>query len=309
LRDRSGRPPGVVTRVWRLGRRVAVNAKGHNLTIIAAGMAYKAIFALFPALAALVSIYGLVVDPQMVAQQMAAVDEFLPGQASKIIGEELNKLATMSGASLSLSFLVSLGIALGSVGSGIIGLIKGLNVAYHAKEGRGFLRLRALALAMALGGTVVAAISLALVAVVPAALSFLPLGELAAGVISAVRWPIVAVIVVLALSVVYRWGPCRYGVHWRLITWGSAACTLLWMGGSAVLSLYITNFGKYDQTYGSIGGAMVLLLWLQFSALTVLVGAEVDAELEEQHGIPTSREEPAESRTGGRPGDRSRPAA
>lgn len=186
--------------------------------------------------------------------------------------------------------MVSLIIALLSVASGIKALIAGINIAYDAKEHRGLIKLWAVAVGFAVGGLLVAIFALMLVAVPPAVLSLLPLNPQMATIIVALRWPVLAVIAIVGLSILYRWGPCRLDARWRWITWGSALCTTLWIVGWGLISLYVANFGKYDQTYGSIGGAIVLLLWLYFSAFTVLLGAEVDAELEQRHGIATSHE-------------------
>ena len=282
-----------------LAKRVGTDVAAHNLSIIAAGMAYNAVFSLFPALAALVSVYGLVADPSTVAAQIEALAKFLPGDVARIVGEELQRLISASGSRLGFSLALSLLVALWSVASGIKAVITGLNVAYDAKEHRGFFKLSAIALGLAIGLIVFALVSLSMVAVLPVALKFLGLGEAVQGVVSIGRWPALALLVILALSVLYRWGPCRLGVHWRFISWGAALCAVLWIAGSLLLSLYLANFGKYDQTYGSIGGAVVLLLWLYFSAFTVLLGAELDAELEQRQGIPTSREKAAAEQQAG----------
>lgn len=274
-------------RLIRVIRRVAYHISEHHLTIIAGGIAYNAIFALFPGLAALVSVYGLVADPATVAQQVQALRRLLPGDASNVIGQELNKLISSSGSRLGISFVVSLLLSLYSVAGGIESLITGINIAYGAKETRGFLKLWAVGLVLAIGGVFAAVLVLGLIAVVPVLLSFLPLSPQVTTLLSLLRWPLLAVLSILGLSVVYRWGAAsRPGARWRWITWGSATCTVLWMIGSGMLSVYVSNFGKYDQTYGSIGGAIVLLLWLYLSAFTVLLGAEVDADLEEMQPDP-----------------------
>jgi membrane protein len=280
----------MTSKLFGLAKRVGTDIGEHNLSIIAAGMAYNAVFALFPALASMVSVYGLVADPATVAGQIETMAHVLPGDITSIVGEELHRLVSTSNSALGLSLIVSLLIALWSVASGIKAVIGGLNIAYDAKEKRGFFKVTAIALGLALGFIVFALLSLSLVAAVPIALKVLGLEQQIGWMVSVGRWPILALLVILALSVIYRWGPCRLGVHWRFITWGAALCTTLWIIGSALLSLYVSSFAKFDQTYGSIGGAMALLLWLYFSAFTILLGAELDAELEQRQGIATSRE-------------------
>lgn len=277
-------------RVWRLAHRLNEDITSHNLSIIAAGMAYNAIFSLFPAMAALISLYGLFADPQIVAGQVQSLARFAPGDVAHIVGDQLNHLATTSRSGLGLSLAVSLGVALFSVGSGVKVMIAGLNVAYGAKEDRGFFTLWSVAIAMAVWVVMLALLVLGLAAVLPVVEALIGLGGAAGLLASILRWPVVAVLTILSLDVLYRFGPCRRGARWRWISWGTGLCTLAWLLGSVVLSVYVSNFGKYDQAYGSLGGALVLLLWLYFSSFTILLGAEVDAELEQQHGVAVSRE-------------------
>lgn len=261
--------------LWRVWQKQSRD----NIGIVASGVAYYALMSLFPALAALVSIYGLVADPAGVE---AHVDQFaglLPPDILSMLRAQAHAIASVSGGGLSVGVGLGLMLTLWSASRGVNALITALNIAYEEEERRGIVVLALLSMGLTLGGLVFFLLTVTMVAVVPAVLDFLPLGPLA-GLVALVRWPILAVALILALSVVYRFAPSRRTVRWRWITWGSATAVGLWMLGSIGFSLYVSHFASYNETYGSVGAAVVLLLWMNLSAYAVLLGAELDAELE-----------------------------
>ena len=260
-----------------------------NLSLVAAGVAFYALLAIFPAIAALVSIYGLLADPQTVEQQLAATSQVLPEDARSIIEEQLTRVTAGASAALSLGAIVSLLLALWSANKGTQSLITALNIVYHEEEKRSFVWLTLISLGLTLGIILFLIIGLAAIAVMPALFGNLGLPEDIRRLASWLRWPILGIGFVIALSVFYRLAPSRDEARWRWVSWGAVLATVLWLIGSALFSWYVANFGSYNETYGSIGAVVVLMVWFWLSALIVLLGAELNAEMEHQTERDTTR--------------------
>jgi len=260
-----------------------------NLSLVAAGVAFYALLAIFPAIAAIVSIYGLVADPQTVEQQLAAISHVLPEQARSIIEEQLTRVT--SGASTALGFGAILGLLLTiwSANKGTQSLITALNIVYDEEEKRGFVRLTLISLGLTLGILLFLIVCIAAIAVMPALFGNLGLPEDIRQLASWLRWPILGLAFVIGLAVFYRFAPSRDAPRWRWVSWGAVAATVLWLIGSALFSWYVSSFGSYNETYGSIGAVVVLMMWFWLSALIVLLGAELNAEMEHQTGRDTTR--------------------
>jgi membrane protein len=260
--------------VMRIGR--------DNLMLVAAGVAFYAMTAVFPAIAAFVSIYGLFGDPNNLAIQIEEYSSLLPADSFKLLTDALKNFANKSNSSLSAALLISVVVALWSAKAGVSSLMTGLNIANETTEKRSFFVQQATAFMLNLGAILFAAVALGAIALLPALMSLAPHGSLSA--LGLVRWPILAVLICLALAVLYRFGPCREKAKWRWITLGSAVACVFWLAGSGAFSFYVSRFGSYDKTYGSLAAPVVLLLWFWLSALIVLIGAEVDAEMEHADG-------------------------
>jgi membrane protein len=279
----AGKPAEIPARGWKdILLRVKDRLGEDHLTMIAAGVAFYALLAIFPGIAALVSLYGLVFDAADVERQMSLLAGVLPGDALAILTTEVKRVATASSGSLTFGALGGLGVALWSATSGTKALFEALNIAYAEKEKRGFFRLTAIALVFTLGAVLFVVLALALIAIVPVALDYLGLGETGKVLISVLRWPLLAAGVIVALGLLYRHGPSRDHPQWRWLSWGAAAATVLWLVGSLLFSFYVSNFGDYNATYGSVGAIVILLMWFYISALIILVGAELNAEMEHQ---------------------------
>jgi membrane protein len=270
--------------LWRIVTNVVTRIGRDNLTLVAAGVAFYAMTAIFPAIAAFVSIYGLFADPNAVQAQILDYSNLLPANSLKLLTDALQNFASKSSSALNVALLVSLAIALWSAKAGVSALMTGLNIANETTEKRGFVMQQSVALALTLGAILLATVSFAAVALLPAVIGFLPLTEGAKTALGLGRWPLLAAAVCLALAFAYRFGPCKEEPKWKWITWGAAIATALWMLGSGVFSVYVSRFGSYDATYGSLAAPVVLLLWFWLSALAVLVGAEIDAEMEHADG-------------------------
>ena len=253
-----------------------------NIMIIAAGVAFFGFLAIPSALTALVALYGLMFNVHDVQQQVAATAGLLPKDATTVLASLLQSLTEHSNSTLSTSFAISLLVAIWSARSGVATLMTAVNIAYREKEKRSLFRFELVALIMTIAGVILAIISLALIAILPAIINILPLGAFGKTLASVVRWPILIALTMVALATIYRFSPSRRGAKWRWVTWGSVIATVLWVIVSALFSIYVGQFASYDKTYGSMGAIVVFMLWLWLTSLAVLVGAELNAEIEHQ---------------------------
>jgi membrane protein len=274
---------------WQVVRRAFKESSADNVPILAGGVAFFAFLAIFPAIIAAITLYGLVADPQTVAAQVRDLSAALPQQAQPIVADQLQSVASASGGALGIGLVISLVAALWSASSGTGNLLKAINVAYDEDETRGFLKVRGVALLLTLGAIVFVLLTLALVAVVPVVLGALPLGPVGTVLAQVLRWVLLVALVVGALAVTYRLAPDRDLPRFSWVTTGSLVATVLWIIGSIAFSLYVNNFGSYNKTYGAIAGVVVLMLWLYLTSYIVLLGAEINAESERQTRADTTR--------------------
>jgi membrane protein len=261
----------------------------NNVSIMAAGVAFYALLAIFPGLSALVSLYGLVADPKAVQNLLLSLVGVLPGEAIRLLSQQLHALIAAPPAKLGLGLIVSLALALWSAMSGTSMLMQALTVACDDKEERGLLRFYLTAAALTLALVLVGVVSLLLVAVIPAVIDQLPLPEGGRAALAYSRWPVLAAIAVTVLGAVYRYAPNRCGEHWRWISPGAVAAMVVWVAGSAGFSFYVARFGSYDKTYGALGAVVVLLLWFYLTAYIVLAGAELNTVLARRRGDAAPR--------------------
>jgi membrane protein len=255
-----------------------------RILLIAAGVTFYLILGLFPGIAALVSIYGLFVDPQTMVNHLDIVASVAPGGAVDVLREQLTRLGQQTSTTLGVSFLVSFAVSLWTATSGIKAIFDGLNVAYGETEKRSFVGLTAIALMFTVGAMVFVLVALAGVVALPVALSYIPLPGLTSVALNIARWPILFVIVTFALSIFYRYGPSRAAPKWRWISWGSVSATILWLAASILFSWYVAHFGSYNKTYGSLGAIIGFMTWIWLSVIAVLLGGQLNAEIEQQTG-------------------------
>jgi membrane protein len=294
----SPRPPGHEAETpvqipargwWQVTRRAFKESSDDNVSILAGGVAFFAFLAIFPAIIAAITLYGLIADPADVARQIESLSGMLPKETQPLIADQLNSVVQSSGGALGFSLIISLLAAIWSASSGTGNLLKAINIAYDEDESRGFLKVRGLALALTLGAIVFMLLTLALVAVVPVVLNVLPLGPVGTVLAQVLRWVLLVALVVAALAVTYRVAPDRDQPRFSWVTTGSLVATVLWIVGSIAFSLYVNNFGSYNKTYGAIAGVVVLMLWLYLTSYIVLLGAEINAESERQTRADTTR--------------------
>ncbi len=263
--------------LWTITNRVVTRMADDNLMLIAAGIAFYGMFAVFPALGALVSIYGLFGDTHVVQSQVQQLTVLLPRETATLLNDSLNALLAKPSHSLNSGLLVSLGIAVWGARAGTSSMMSGLNVAMERPERRNFFKFNLVALGLTFGAILFAIIALTAVAVIPIVIAFLPLDAKVQTLLAYSRWPIFGAFVLLALDIVYRFGPSQSRPRWRLLSVGTIFAVTFWIVASWAFSLYVTRFGSYDTTYGSLGAVIVLLLWFWISALIVLIGATIDA--------------------------------
>jgi membrane protein len=245
-------------------------------------MTYYSILAIFPALAALVAIYGLFSDPASIAKHLDEVTGFIPGGAVEIAREQLTRVASKGGQALGFAFVVGLAVSLWSANAAMKALFDTLNIVYGEQEKRGFVKLNAMSLGFTVAGIAFILIALGAVVVIPVALKYLGLSNAADTLIRIARWPAMFLALAMGLACIYRFGPSREAPRWRWITWGSTAAAIMWLAASALFAFYAANFGTFNETYGSLGAVIGFMTWLWISAIAILLGAELNAEMEHQ---------------------------
>jgi membrane protein len=267
------------TVLWRVWTQLNEN----HVSMLAAGVAFYAFLSLFPGLVALVALYGLIADPVAVEANIASLGGVVPEAAQSVLNTQLKALSSHSGTTLSLTLVVSLLFAWWSAASAMKALMESLNVAYGVVERRGIVRFNLEALVLTLGAIglmVLALLGLIVVPIVLRVLAWLGLPSDVVELVADVRWPVLAAFVQIALGVLYRYGPSGRARREAWLSWGALIATVLWLIGSGLLSLYVATFDTLNKTYGSLAAVVVLMLWLELSALLVIVGGQFNAELE-----------------------------
>jgi membrane protein len=278
---RAEKPTEIPKRGWlQIVKRGWAEAKADQVPLLGAGVAFYGFLALFPSLIAIVLIYGLVVDPATIANQVSQLTAGLPQDATKLITDQLT-LASSRQTGAGIGLVVSIALALWAASGGMSNLMTAISTAYDEEQKRSFIKKRLLALGMTIAAIVVMVIMLALVAVFPVLADLIDNGVVRV-LLTIARWVLIAVVATAALAVLYRVAPDRDAPKMRWVSVGAAVATVLWLVASAGFSLYVANFGSYAKTYGAIAGIVVMLMWLWITAYAVLLGAEINAESEQQ---------------------------
>lgn len=289
----ASEPSQIPAQGWRqILVRTKDEIKEDRVGLMAAGVAFYAMLAIFPALIAAITVWGLVSDPQQIQQTIGSFTSALPEGAAILLEDQISQIARSSDSTLGWALAASLAGALWSASSGTKGLMNAINAAYDEAETRGFLKVRGLALLLTVGGVFFGLVVLGLIAVIPGVLGAMDLGSTLERLIGWARWPILAVALVGGLAVMYRSAPDRDQPEWGWLSWGAVAALVIWLFASAGFSWYVTSFGSFGETYGSIAGVIVLMLWFFLTAFAVLLGAELNAEMELQTNRDTTRGDP-----------------
>jgi membrane protein len=270
--------------LWRVYAQVGED----RVLSVAAGVTFYALLAIFPGIAAFVSLYGLVSDATTINQHLTLLSGFLPGGALQIIEEQVRNITSKPGGALGFAFFSGLAISLWSANAGMKAMFDALNIVYDEDEKRSFFKLNLVSLTFTAGAILFLLLALTAVVVVPVILKLIPFGGIIQSVLSIARWPLLFVGLLFALACLYRYGPSRDKAEWRWVSWGSGIAAVVWLAGSMLFSWYVANFGNYNETYGSLGAAIGFMTWIWLSTTVILLGGEINAELEHQTAKDTT---------------------
>ena len=263
-------------------KRVKSEIAVDHVSVVAAGVAFFGLLAIFPAVTALVSIAGLMLDPADIAGQIEGVVGVLPANAAQIVENQLAKVTGGEESATGLAAAFGILLAIYGAMKGMKTLMEGMNIAYDETEDRDFVLLNVVALGLTLFLIFGLLAAFAVILLLPAVTAFVGLPSGVESAIAILKWPLLALLTVLGLAVLYRFGPSRAAPKWSWVSPGAVVATVLWLLGTVAFSIYAQNFGSYNETYGTLGGVIILLTWLWLSAFIVLAGAELNSEMEFQ---------------------------
>jgi membrane protein len=275
--------------LWRVVKRLGTE----NITLICGGMAMYALMSVFPGLAAAVSIYGLVATPADAIKHMQAFAGVLPPGVWDIFNTQLQTITRHETSTLSIAAILGVVIALWSARSAMSALMSGTNVAYGEAENRKFFVQVLISLALTVGAVLGFLLMLLLGIVIPITLNILGTSPWVQWIADALQWALLWVFTVFALALIYRHAPARQPARWHWVKWGSVIAATLWLAMSAVFALYVQAFANYGKTYGALGGVIALLMWFYLSSVIVVLGAQINAEMERQTRVDTTEGPPA----------------
>lgn len=284
-RGRSASTPAEIpTTGWKDILWRVYNGIGQDrILAIAGGVTFYQLLAIFPALAALVSAFSWIADPTTIDKQIGALAGLAPQEVISFIREQLASIAGSANVGLGIASIIGFVVSLWSANAGMKALFDALNVIYAEREKRGFVRLNLISLGFTLLGVVLLSLSLAAMLVLgPALQGATGLPAYLQDLLRIARWPLLLIIVSLAVSVLYRYGPSRDKANWRWVTWGGAFAAFGWLATSMLFSWYAKNIGHFNETYGALGAAMSFMIWLWASSIVLLIGAKLNAEMEHQ---------------------------
>ncbi|HEX9212151.1 MAG TPA: YihY/virulence factor BrkB family protein [Bradyrhizobium sp.] len=279
---------------WRTYQRI----DDDRLLATAGGVVFFGLLAVFPAVTALVSSYGLFADPSTISANLQTLAMMLPEGAFQIVEDQVARVVSNGNTALGITFLSGLVLAIWSANAGVKSIFDALNVAYEEREKRSFIRLNLMSLAFTVGGIAALLVMVGAVVAFPLALDHLGIAPESKLIVALARWPLLLVILLGALAVLYRFAPSRGAPRWQWLSLGAVLAAILWIAGSALLSWYLSAFANYNATYGSLGAAIGLMMWMWMSAIVIMFGAELNSEVERQtlRDTTTGRPKPLGSR-------------
>jgi len=267
--------------------RVYNNVSTHRVMAIAAGVTFYSLLAIFPAIAALVSLYGLFADTNSITAQLDNLNSVLPSGAIEVVRDQLERVTAQGQGTLSLTFGISLATSLWSANAGMKAFFDALNIIYGEDEKRGFFALNAVSLLFTLGAISLLLVALGVIVVLPPLLGSIGFANTFDALLPLARWPALFLVVTLSLAILYRFGPSRDKAQWHWISWGSATASFVWLAASILFSWYTAHFGSYNATYGSLGAVIGFMIWIWLTSIVFLMGAELDCETERQTNCET----------------------
>lgn len=289
-RGRTAKTPvEIPVKGWKdIAFRLKDEVTKDQLGLIAAGVAFYGLLALFPAIAAIIAISGLLVEPSQIVGQLDGLSGLVPNEVIAIVTDQAKAVAGSRDRGLGLAAIIGFLIALYSASKGMASLMQGINVAYDEEEKRGFIKLKLITFALTLFLIFGLLIAMLATLALPAVLAFVNLGPIVAALITAALWIGLTVSTIFGLSVLYKFAPSRNAPQWKWASVGAVAGCLLWVIASAGFALYVGNFGSYNESFGALAGVVVLLMWFWISAFIILLGAKLNGELEAQTRVDTT---------------------
>ncbi len=251
-----------------------------RVVAISAGVTFFLLLAIFPATAAVVSIYGLFADMKSVSGDLSSLSSVLPGGAIDILGEQIKHLVAKGQKTLGIAAIGGIAFSIWSANAGIKSLFDALNIVLKERETRSFIKLNAVSLAFTAGTLVFVLLAIGAVVAVPAFLKSVPLSHVLELAVGVARWPLIWAVLALGIALLYRFGPGRNDIPWRWITWGSALAAFVWLLASLGFSWYAANYGSFNKTYGSLGAGIGFMTWIWISVIVILVGEELNETLD-----------------------------
>ena len=273
---------------WRTYQRI----DDDRLLATAGGVVFFGLLSIFPAVTALVSSYGLFADPATISANLQTLATMLPEGSFQIVEDQVGRVVSKGNTTLGATFLLGLLLAIWSANAGVKSIFDALNVAYEEREKRSFIRLNSVSLAFTVGGIAALLLMVGAVVAFPLALNHLGMAPESKLIVALARWPLLFLILLVALAILYRFAPSRDAPRWQWLSLGAVTAALLWIAGSALLSWYLSEFANYNATYGSLGAAIGLMMWMWMSAIVVMFGAELNSEIERQTLRDTTTGEP-----------------
>ncbi|HLH92185.1 MAG TPA: YihY/virulence factor BrkB family protein [Xanthobacteraceae bacterium] len=285
----ADRPAEIPPRGWKdIALRIWGNIGSHRIVLVAAGVTFYALLAIFPAIAALVALYGLFADPSRIAAQVDDLSGLLPGGALDVVRDQMTRVAAQGQSKLGLALVIGLAVSLWSANAGVKSLFDALNLVHDEPERRGLVRLNLVSLGVTSAALLFVLIAIGCIVALPAIFATTNPTGATHLIVQIARWPVLFVVIAFGLSCIYRFGPSRATPRWRWVTWGSAFAAVAWIAVSLAFSWYTANFGTYNKTYGSLGAVVGFMMWIWLSTCVILIGAELDAEMEHQTARDTT---------------------
>lgn len=286
---KAEKPSEIPASGWKeIGSRVVSQLSKDHVQIVSAGVGFYFFMAIFPTIVAALSVYGLVLDPAQIQDHVDGLAQFLPGEAYGIIESIIEPIVSKPAQSLGWGLVISILLSIWSANQGTKALFEGINIAYNEIDNRNFFKKTGLTLLFTFGGIILGFISILIVILFPALIDQVQLGSTLETVLGWTRWLILAFIIIFGLGLLYKKAPNRDNPELKWVSWGSVVATVLWILGSLLFSWYVNNFGSYDDMYGSFASVIIMLLWMFLTAFIILLGAEINSEMEHQTATDTT---------------------
>lgn len=287
--QRAEKPGEIPPGGWKdIGKRVYSQLQDDHVQIVSAGVAFYFFLSMFPMIVAAISVYGLLLDPSQIQQHITELGSVLPPEAYQIVQGIMEPLLEKPSETFGWGLAISILISLWSANKGTSALFEGINIAYNEEDERGFFKKTGLTLLFTLGGILIGLTSILIVILYPAFVDWFGFSSTIENILNFGRWLLLCILIIFTLALLYKFAPARDNPQFKWVSWGAVTGTVLWIAGSLLFSWYVQNFGSYDDMYGSFAAVIILLMWLFLTSFMVLLGAEINSEMEHQTSKDTT---------------------